>query len=50
MRGWILLQAGVFLLSAFDVTPGSLIAAIITEWGVFKPGELVAKFSSLGGS
>jgi methylthioribose-1-phosphate isomerase len=29
---------------AFDVTPAELIAGIITERGVFKPGELAAKF------
>lgn len=26
---------------AFDVTPASLITAIITETGVFKPAELI---------
>ena len=27
---------------AFDVTPAELVTAIITERGVFRPGELVA--------
>ncbi len=31
---------------AFDVTPASLITAIITERGVFKPSELAKKFSA----
>lgn len=31
---------------AFDVTPAGLIAGIITERGVFKPGELAAQFAS----
>ncbi|CAH0546819.1 unnamed protein product [Brassicogethes aeneus] len=31
---------------AFDVTPASLIAGIITEKGVFKPDELVREFAS----
>ena len=31
---------------AFDVTPADLITAIITERGVFKPGELASKFGS----
>ena len=31
---------------AFDVTPAHLITAIITERGVFKPGELVSRFSN----
>ena len=30
---------------AFDVTPAELITGIITERGVFKPGELAAHFS-----
>jgi methylthioribose-1-phosphate isomerase len=30
---------------AFDITPAALITAIITERGVFKPGELASKFS-----
>ncbi len=29
---------------AFDVTPAELITAIITERGVFKPGELASQF------
>jgi methylthioribose-1-phosphate isomerase len=29
---------------AFDVTPADLITAIITERGVFKPGELANRF------
>jgi methylthioribose-1-phosphate isomerase len=29
---------------AFDVTPAELIAGIITERGVFKPGELADEF------
>lgn len=32
---------------AFDVTPAELITGIITERGVFKPGELAAQFQSL---
>jgi methylthioribose-1-phosphate isomerase len=31
---------------AFDVTPAELITGIITERGVFKPGELASKFGS----
>ncbi len=31
---------------AFDVTPAELITGIITERGVFKPGELVTQFQS----
>ena len=31
---------------AFDVTPAELITGIITERGVFKPGELAAEFQS----
>ena len=31
---------------AFDVTPAGLISAIITERGVFKPGELAGQFAS----
>jgi methylthioribose-1-phosphate isomerase len=31
---------------AFDVTPAELITAIITERGVFKPGELASQFQS----
>ncbi|MCS6288555.1 MAG: S-methyl-5-thioribose-1-phosphate isomerase [Nitrospira sp.] len=31
---------------AFDVTPAELITGIITERGVFKPGELAAHFQS----
>ena len=31
---------------AFDVTPAELITGIITERGVFKPGELAAQFQS----
>lgn len=31
---------------AFDVTPAELITGIITERGVFKPGELASQFSS----
>jgi methylthioribose-1-phosphate isomerase len=31
---------------AFDVTPAELITAIITERGVFKPGELAVQFQS----
>ena len=39
--------AGVDVLNpAFDVTPASLITAIITERGVFKPTELSSRFSS----
>jgi methylthioribose-1-phosphate isomerase len=39
--------AGVPVLNpAFDVTPADLITAIITERGVFKPGELADKFSA----
>jgi len=38
--------AGVEVLNpAFDVTPAALITAIITERGVFKPGELASRFS-----
>jgi len=29
---------------AFDVTPAELITAIITERGVFKPGEIASRF------
>ncbi|HEX5648006.1 MAG TPA: S-methyl-5-thioribose-1-phosphate isomerase, partial [Nitrospira sp.] len=29
---------------AFDVTPAELITRIITERGVFKPGELAKQF------
>jgi methylthioribose-1-phosphate isomerase len=29
---------------AFDVTPAELITGIITERGVFKPGDLAAQF------
>ena len=29
---------------AFDVTPAELITGIITERGIFKPGELAAQF------
>jgi len=29
---------------AFDVTPAELVTAIITERGVFKPGEIVSQF------
>ncbi len=37
--------AGVAVLNpAFDVTPADLITAIITEQGVFKPGDLAAHF------
>lgn len=32
---------------AFDVTPAELITAIITERGVFKPGDLAAQFQSI---
>ena len=39
--------AGVEVLNpAFDVTPAALITAIITERGVFKPGELASQFST----
>ncbi|MBX3320839.1 MAG: S-methyl-5-thioribose-1-phosphate isomerase [Nitrospira sp.] len=31
---------------AFDVTPAELITGIITERGVFKPGELASQFTS----
>lgn len=31
---------------AFDVTPAELITAIITERGVFKPGEIASQFQS----
>lgn len=31
---------------AFDVTPAELITAIITERGVFKPGEVASRFQS----
>lgn len=31
---------------AFDVTPASLIAGIITEKGVFRPHELLEKFGN----
>ncbi len=31
---------------AFDVTPAELIAGIVTERGVFKPGELAGQFAS----
>ncbi len=31
---------------AFDVTPAELITGIITERGVFKPGELASRFAS----
>jgi methylthioribose-1-phosphate isomerase len=38
---------GVAVLNpAFDVTPADLITGIITERGVFKPGELASKFGS----
>ncbi|MBK8379871.1 MAG: S-methyl-5-thioribose-1-phosphate isomerase [Nitrospira sp.] len=38
---------GVAVLNpAFDVTPSGLITGIITERGVFKPGELAAHFRS----
>ena len=38
---------GVAVLNpAFDVTPAGLITGIITERGVFKPGELAAHFRS----
>jgi methylthioribose-1-phosphate isomerase len=30
---------------AFDVTPAELISGIITEQGIFKPGELAAQFA-----
>ena len=29
---------------AFDVTPAELITGIITERGIFKPGDLAARF------
>lgn len=39
--------AGVEVLNpAFDVTPAEYITAIITERGVFKPGELAARFGA----
>ncbi|HNI68272.1 MAG TPA: hypothetical protein PKV55_09540 [Nitrospira sp.] len=31
---------------AFDVTPAELITGIITERGVFKPGELAGVFGA----
>ncbi|MBI4000731.1 MAG: S-methyl-5-thioribose-1-phosphate isomerase [Nitrospira defluvii] len=34
---------------AFDVTPADLITGIITERGVFKPGELARQFRAGGG-
>jgi methylthioribose-1-phosphate isomerase len=39
--------SGVAVLNpAFDVTPADLITGIITERGVFKPGELASKFGA----
>ncbi|HEX7767280.1 MAG TPA: S-methyl-5-thioribose-1-phosphate isomerase, partial [Nitrospira sp.] len=39
--------AGVAVFNpAFDVTPADLITGIITERGVFKPGELAGRFAS----
>ncbi|MFM7840593.1 MAG: S-methyl-5-thioribose-1-phosphate isomerase, partial [Nitrospira sp.] len=39
--------AGVPVLNpAFDVTPAALITAIITERGVFTPGEIATQFRS----
>jgi methylthioribose-1-phosphate isomerase len=39
--------AGVEVLNpAFDVTPANLITAIITERGVFTPGDLASQFSA----
>jgi methylthioribose-1-phosphate isomerase len=39
--------AGVEVLNpAFDVTPAAYITAIITERGVFTPGELASRFSA----
>lgn len=43
----LIAPAGVEVLNpAFDVTPAEYITAIITERGVFKPGELVAHFGA----
>ena len=36
-------EAGVYN-PAFDVTPAALITGIITEDGVFKPGELISRY------
>ena len=45
--GHSIAPAGVEVLNpAFDITPAALITAIITERGVFKPGELASRFSS----
>jgi methylthioribose-1-phosphate isomerase len=39
--------AGVEVLNpAFDITPAALITAIITERGVFKPGDVASQFSA----
>ena len=44
--GSLIAPAGVTVLNpAFDVTPAALITAIITERGVFKPGDLASRFS-----
>ncbi|MDE3118939.1 MAG: S-methyl-5-thioribose-1-phosphate isomerase [Nitrospirota bacterium] len=41
----VVAPAGVSVLNpAFDVTPAEYITAIITERGVFKPGELAGRF------
>lgn len=41
----VVAPAGVSVLNpAFDVTPAAYITAIITERGVFKPGELAERF------
>ncbi len=43
----LIAPAGVEVLNpAFDVTPAEYITAIITERGVFKPGELVTYFGA----
>lgn len=43
----VIAPAGVSVLNpAFDVTPAEYITAIITERGVFKPGELADRFRS----
>ncbi len=45
--GHSIAPVGVEVLNpAFDITPAAFITAIITERGVFKPGELASRFSS----
>jgi methylthioribose-1-phosphate isomerase len=38
-------QGADFYNPAFDVTPAHLIAGIVTEFGVFPPGEIKAKLA-----